>query len=38
MVTVSTNVAYGELGFLGYLGVGPVTLTASHQERLYGVR
>jgi Flp pilus assembly protein TadG len=38
MVTVSTSVAYQPLGFLGYLNLGTITLTASHEERLYGTR
>ena len=38
LVTVSTDVAYQPLGFLGYLGLGSITLHASHEERLFGVR
>ncbi len=38
VVTVSTSVAYQPLGYLGYLGRGSITLTASHQERVIGVR
>ena len=38
MVSVSTDVPYQALGFLGYLGLGPITLHAQHEERLYGVR
>lgn len=38
MVTVSTSVPYQPLGFLGYLGVGTINLSASHEERLFGVR
>ena len=38
VVTVSTDVAYPALGFLGYLGLGTITLHASHEERLFGVR
>jgi Flp pilus assembly protein TadG len=38
VVTVSTSVAYQPLGFLGFLGLDDITLTASHQERVIGVR
>lgn len=38
LVTVSTNVTYQSLGFLGFRGLGTVPLQASHQERLFGVR
>lgn len=38
MVTVSTSVSYQPLGFLGYLGLGTIPLSTSHQERLFGVR
>ena len=38
VVTVSTSVAYVPLGFLGFLGLGDITLATSHQERLFGVR
>lgn len=38
MVTVSTSVPYQSLGFLSTLGLGPITLRARHEERLYGVR
>lgn len=38
VVTVSTSVAYPALGFLGFLGLGSITLTASHKERVFGVR
>ena len=38
MVSVSTDVPYQALGFLGYLGLGSITLHAQHEERLYGVR
>ncbi len=38
IVTVSTSVAYQPLGFLGYLEQNAITLTASHQERVIGVR
>ena len=37
-VRVWTSEAYQPLGFLGYLGLGTITLNASHEERLYGVR
>lgn len=38
MVTVSTSVTYQSLGFLNYLGLGPITLSAQHEERVLGVR
>jgi Flp pilus assembly protein TadG len=38
MVTVSTSVTYQSLGFLNYLGLGPITLSAQHEERIIGVR
>ena len=39
MVRVQAIVPYSlPLGFLGYLGLGPITLTATHEERLFGVR
>ena len=38
LVTVSTSVAYQPLGFLGFLGLNAITLTSSHEERLFGVR
>jgi Flp pilus assembly protein TadG len=38
VVTVSTSVDYVPLGFLGFLGLDEITLTASHQERVIGVR
>ena len=38
LVTVSTSVIYPSLGLLGYFGLGPITLSASHEERLFGVR
>lgn len=38
MVTLSTSETYQDLGFLGYFGLGPITLNVSHQERLFGVR
>ena len=36
-VTVSTDKAYQSLGFLGYLGLGSITLHAEHTERHFGV-
>lgn len=38
MVTVSTSYPYTSLGFMGFLGLGSVNLTASHQERIIGIR
>jgi Flp pilus assembly protein TadG len=38
VVTVSTDVAYSPLGFLGFLGLDSITLSSTHQERLFGVR
>jgi Flp pilus assembly protein TadG len=39
VVTVSTSYNYQTLGFLGFLGItGSVSLGASHQERVIGVR
>ena len=38
MVKVVADVPYQALGFLGYLGLGSITLHAQHEERLYGVR
>ena len=38
LVTMSTNVEYQPLGFLGFLGLGTITLHAQHEERLFGVR
>ena len=38
MVTVNASVPYTSLGFMGYLGLGSITLSATHQERLFGVR
>jgi Flp pilus assembly protein TadG len=34
-VRVSTSVSYGALGFLEFLNLGPITLTASYEERMY---
>jgi Flp pilus assembly protein TadG len=38
VVTVTTSVPYQPLGFLGFLGLQSITLTASHQERVLVVR
>ena len=38
MVTVSTTYPYTSLGFMGFLGLGSINLTASHQERIIGIR
>jgi Flp pilus assembly protein TadG len=38
LVQVAANVDYQGLGFLGFLGLGSITLHAQHEERLYGVR
>lgn len=39
IVTVSANVPYTSLGFLGFLGLGTsINISASHQERVFGVR
>ena len=38
MVTVSTSYPYQSLGFMGFMGLGSITLTASHQERIIGNR
>lgn len=39
MVTVSTDYPYQSLGFFGFLGFGSTTtLTASHEERIIGIR
>ncbi|WP_448187741.1 TadE/TadG family type IV pilus assembly protein [Azospirillum sp. sgz301742] len=32
LITVSANVPYQDLGLLGYLGLGPMRLGASHQQ------
>lgn len=37
-VVVSTNVEYDDIGFLDALGLGPITIATSHEERHYGVR
>jgi Flp pilus assembly protein TadG len=36
VVDVSTSVAYAGLGFLSSLGLGPITITAKHEERYIG--
>lgn len=38
LVTVSASVPYSSLGFLGFLGLGSLTIKASHRERVIGVR
>jgi Flp pilus assembly protein TadG len=38
VVTVSTTIGYQSLGLLGYLGLGSINLTATHEERVYGNR
>lgn len=38
MVTVSTSYPYTSMGFMGFLGLGAINLTASHQERIIGIR
>ncbi len=38
IVTVTTSVDYVPLGFLDFLQLDDITLTASHQERVIGVR
>jgi hypothetical protein len=37
-ITVKADVPYHQLGFLEFLGLGPITLTASHEERSYTYR
>ena len=37
-VVVSTNVMYDDIGFLDALGLGPITIATTHEERHYGVR
>ncbi len=37
-VCVSTTATYGDLGFLAYLGLGPLTFTTGHEQRYYGIR
>jgi Flp pilus assembly protein TadG len=36
VVDVSTSVSYPGLGFLSSLGLGPITITAKHEERYIG--
>ncbi|MBZ9845732.1 TadE/TadG family type IV pilus assembly protein [Mesorhizobium sp. CA5] len=36
VVEVSTSYPYSNLGLWGYLGFGALTLTVSHQERVFG--
>ncbi len=38
MVTVSTDVPYQGLGFMGFLGLGTLTMHVQHEERLFGGR
>ncbi len=38
LVTVSTDVPYAGLGFLGYFGLSNLTMHVQHEERLYGIR
>jgi Flp pilus assembly protein TadG len=38
VVTVSTSITYQDLGLLSFLGVGPITMSTSHEERYYGIR
>ena len=38
MVTVSTDIPYQGLGFLGYFGLSNLTMHVEHEERLFGVR
>ena len=37
-VCVSTTATYGDLGFLAYFGIGPLTFTTGHEQRYYGIR
>jgi hypothetical protein len=37
-VVVSTNVVYDDIGFLDALGLGPIPIATSHEERHYGIR
>lgn len=37
-VCVSTTAAYGDIGFLGSLGLGPLEFTIGHEQRYYGIR
>ena len=38
MVTVSTDIPYQGLGFMGYFGLGTLTMHVQHEERLFGGR
>jgi Flp pilus assembly protein TadG len=38
IIKVRTSVPYQSLGFLEFLGIEPITLTASHEERMYQSR
>lgn len=38
VVEVSTSVPYTSIGFLGFLNITSLTVNASHQERVIGVR
>ena len=38
VVQVITQVEYNDLGFLDYFGIGPINITAGHEERHYGIR
>jgi hypothetical protein len=37
-VVVFTEIVYDDLGFLNALGLGPITIATSHEERHYGIR
>lgn len=37
-VCVSTTPTYSGLGFLGYFGLGPITIKAGHEQRYFGIR
>jgi hypothetical protein len=37
-VVVSTDVVYDDIGFLDALGLGPIPIATSHEERHYGIR
>lgn len=37
-VCVSADIDYEQLGFLDYLGLGPITITAKHEQRYFGIR
>jgi Flp pilus assembly protein TadG len=38
MITVSASIPYQSLGLLEFFDLGPITLTASHEERMYQTR